>query len=266
MVEGFLVNYSDLSMMALMVAFGIFVVIGMGIGFVSGFFGIGGGTILVPILLNLGFDIKSAIGISVLQMFMGALFGSYVNYKNKKLVLNDGIIVGIGGLVGASFSGLIVANTPSIVLKLVVLFMLLVAIIKFFKSDVQNPNPQEISKVIMFVVGVFVGAAAISVGLGGAFLLTPIFVGFFKIDIKKAVSIGLFFVVFSSFAGLISLGSAGLVDYKTGLMIGIGSIMGVYFGVKVGHRADKQIQKKLALGLYIIMFILMVKNIAFDYL
>lgn len=242
-------------------SFAIFVVIGMGIGFVSGFFGIGGGTILVPILLNLGFDIKSAIGISVLQMFMGALFGSYVNYKNKKLVLNDGIIVGIGGLVGASFSGLIVANTPSIVLKLAVLFMLMVAIVKFFKTDVQNPNPKEISKPIMFCVGLFVGAVAISVGLGGALFLTPIFVGFLKMDIKKAVSIGLFFVVFSSFAGLISLANADLVDYKTGLMIGIGSIIGVYFGVKAGHRVDKQIQKKLALGLYIIMFILMVKNI-----
>lgn len=258
-----LIMFDNMPMMAIITAFIIFVLIGMGIGFVSGFFGIGGGTILVPILLNLGFDIKSAIGISVLQMFMGALFGSYVNYKNKKLVLNDGIIVGIGGLVGASFSGLIVANTPSIVLKLAVLFMLLVAIIKFFKADVQNTNPKEISKPIMFGVGVFVGAVAISVGLGGALFLTPIFVGFLKMDIKKAVSIGLFFVVFSSFAGLISLANADLVDYKTGLMIGIGSIIGVYFGVKVGHRVDKQIQKKLALGLYIIMFILMIKNIVF---
>ena len=60
-----------------------------------------------------------------------------------------------------------------------------------------------------------------------------------------------------------SLANADLVDYKTGLMIGIGSIIGVYFGVKVGHRANKQIQKKLALALYIIMFILMIKNIVF---
>ena len=264
MVDEFILAFfSDTGAMAAAAAFGFFVMIGMGVGFVSGFFGIGGGTILVPILLNLGFDVKAAIGISVLQMFMGALFGSYVNYKSKKLVLNDGIIVGIGGLVGASFSGVIVANTPSIVLELVVLFMLLVAIVKFFKADLKNDNPREISKIVMFGVGVFVGAVAISVGLGGALFLTPIFVGFLKMDIKKAVSIGLFFVVFSSFAGLVSLANAELVDYKTGLMIGIGSIIGVYFGVKVGHKIDKQIQKRLALGLYIIMFILMVRNIAF---
>ena len=260
MVDGFSVILGDMSLLWAVI---LFMTIGVGVGCISGFFGIGGGTILVPILLNLGFDIKSAIGISVLQMFMGALFGSYVNYKNKKLVLNDGIVVGIGGLVGASFSGFIVSIMPSIALKFVVLFMLMVAIIKFFQADVKNDNPKEISKFIMFGVGVLVGAVAISAGIGGALFLTPIFVGFLKMDIKKAISIGLFFVIFSSFSGLIRLANAGLVDYKSGFTIGIGSIIGVYFGVKFGHKVDKNIQKRLALGLYIIMFILMVKNILF---
>lgn len=260
MVDGFNLILGDMSLLWAVI---LFMTIGVGVGCISGFFGIGGGTILVPILLNLGFDIKSAIGISVLQMFMGALFGSYVNYKNKKLVLNDGIVVGIGGLVGASFSGFIVSIMPSIALKFVVLFMLMVAIIKFFQADVKNDNPKEISKFIMFGVGVLVGAVAISAGIGGALFLTPIFVGFLKMDIKKAISIGLFFVIFSSFSGLISLANTGLVDYKSGFTIGIGSIIGVYFGVKFGHKVDKNIQKRLALGLYIIMFILMVKNILF---
>ena len=50
--------------------------IGVLTGLISGFFGIGGGTVLVPILLALGYDIKMAIGISVMQMFIAALFGS----------------------------------------------------------------------------------------------------------------------------------------------------------------------------------------------
>ena len=35
--------------------------VGVFVGFISGFFGIGGGAILVPVLLAFGYDIKSAI-------------------------------------------------------------------------------------------------------------------------------------------------------------------------------------------------------------
>jgi len=37
------------------------VAIGIAVGTLSGFFGVGGGTITVPLLLYLGFDIKEAI-------------------------------------------------------------------------------------------------------------------------------------------------------------------------------------------------------------
>jgi len=49
-------------MLVLLAGLGVFV------GFISGFFAIGGGTVLVPALLFLGYDIKYAIGISVTQM------------------------------------------------------------------------------------------------------------------------------------------------------------------------------------------------------
>lgn len=42
-----------------------YVAIGALIGFISGFFGIGGGGILVPVMMYLGYDVKHAIGVSV---------------------------------------------------------------------------------------------------------------------------------------------------------------------------------------------------------
>ena len=53
--------------------------VGIFIGVMSGFFGIGGGMILVPILVALGFGIKDAIGISIIQMVFISIFGSYLN-------------------------------------------------------------------------------------------------------------------------------------------------------------------------------------------
>ena len=92
--------------------------LGVGIlsGILAGFFGIGGGAIIVPMMILFGNDIKIAIGISIMQMIFSSIYGSYVNYKKRNLDFKDGVFVGIGGLIGASFSGVIVDNVPSNIL------------------------------------------------------------------------------------------------------------------------------------------------------
>ena len=69
-------------------------------GFLSGFFGIGGGMILVPMLLLAGFVMKQAIAISIMQMVFSSVYGSFLNSKKVTNVIKDGLIIGIGGFVG----------------------------------------------------------------------------------------------------------------------------------------------------------------------
>lgn len=240
----------------------ILVIFGVFAGFCGGFFGIGGGTIVVPLVISMGYDIKTAIGISILQMLFSSIFGSYVNYKKGKLKVDQGIFVGLGGFVGAGFSGFIVANVSSKILEIGLLFVLLIAIVKFFKSSL-NSIPKNPSKLMLFAIGCCIGAFAISMGIGGAIFLTPILVGFFGIDIKKAVSMGLFFVIFSAISGFISLAINGYVNYAAGILLGLGSLVGVYFGTTTSHKIQKSAQKKWLLALYISMFLLTLKEVIF---
>jgi len=59
------------------------IVLGIFVGIMSGFFGVGGGTVSVPILLYMGFDIKEAIGISVFQMLISS-FIAYLIHRKKQ--------------------------------------------------------------------------------------------------------------------------------------------------------------------------------------
>ena len=233
---------------------------GILVGFISGFFGIGGGTIVVPVMLAFGYDIKTAVGISIMQMLFSAIFGSYVNYKSGKLQLDNGIFVGVGGLCGASLSGFIVKNAPEIVLEMGLLATLFIALFKLFKTNVAA-EPKNPNNALLFIIGFCIGAIAISMGVGGAIFLTPILVGFLGVDIKKAVSMGLFFVIFSSLSGFLSMAYNGNVRYLEGALLGLGGLVGVYFGAKTSHKIDKETQKKCFLVMYVVMILLTLKKI-----
>jgi hypothetical protein len=225
--------------------------LGVFVGFLSGFFGIGGGTILVPLLLFFGYEIKTAIGISVVQMVFSSIYGSYLNLKKGTLDIKMVSIIGSGGFTGALFSGFIVSYVPGIVLQIVFLSFSTFALLRlFFKVEVHGEE-KKAHPFILFTIGFFLGMFSISIGVGGSILLVPILVGFFHVRLKKATSAGLFFVVFSSVSGFISQSLHGMIDYEKGIIIGIASLLGVYFGVLLKHATDETMQRKLLVLFYI---------------
>lgn len=238
-----------------------FLIVGVIAGFFSGFLGVGGGTILVPILLYMGLSMKMAVGISVTQMVLSSVYGSILNYLKGSLKINNGIFIGFGGFIGALFSGYIVKISTHEILGGIFLSLVMFAIIRFFITP-HETQKEEINSVPIFIlIGLFVGAIAISVGVGGALLITPILVGFLNFPLKKAVSLSLFFVVFSSVSGFISQSYYGNINYQLGFTVGIASLLGVYFGVKIYHKIDTKIHKKILLFWYILIFILVFKKI-----
>ena len=94
-----------------LVAFGIIT------GLIAGFFGVGGGMVLIPMLLFAGFTMKNAIAISILQMVFTSIFGTLLNIKKNKSIFKDGILLGIGGFTGGLFSGYIVSYLTNTQLK-----------------------------------------------------------------------------------------------------------------------------------------------------
>ncbi len=243
----------------------MFELIGLGtfVGVLSGFFGIGGGTILIPLLLVLGFDTKVAIGISVVQMVFSSVYGSYLNNKKGTLDVQMVLLIGIGGFIGALMSGQIASRLSSTSLEVMFLGFSFLALLRLFFKAKEQREPLVISKLLLVMIGIPVGAISMTIGVGGSILLVPILVGFLHIPLKKATSAGLFFVVFSSVAGLISHMSVGDVDYESGSIIGLASLMGVYVGIYLKDKVDSNLQKKLLVGFYLLIVLYLVQRIFF---
>lgn len=227
-------------------------------GFTSGFFGIGGGTILVPLLLATGFVMKEAVAISIMQMIFSSIYGSFLNAKKAKDVVKDGTILGIGGSIGGIISGYIVPSLSNEFLQYLFIVILIFSIVKIFLSPAaQTDNKQVESTLVLLLVGVFIGILAMSIGVGGSILLTPILVGYLRYDLKAATALGLFFVIFSSIAGFISTAYNGNMLFLEGANVGIGSLIGVYFGIKVKDMVKATSYKNYVLLLNILVLIIM---------
>jgi len=232
------------------------IILGILTGLMSGFFGVGGGTILVPMLLLYGFDMKSAVAISIMQMIFSSIYGSFLNSKKNKKMLQDGVTIGIGGFLGGSLSGIIVPNIPELYLKYLFLLVILFSIYRIAISSTKTHHETKThNKFLLILIGFIIGMIAMSIGIGGSVILAPILVGYMFYNLKDAASLGLFFVIFSSIAGFISLSLAGHMHFSEGAIVGISSLIGVYIGIKLKNSVNIKYYKQLTLFLYSMILI-----------
>jgi len=241
------------------------ILVGIFIGTMSGFFGIGGGMILVPVLLILGFDIKTAIGISIVQMVFSSIYGSYLNHKKGSLIIGEGIFVGIGGFVGGFIGGYVTDYISDAVLQFTFFGLLLFALFRLFYSENHEDDSQTktLNKALLLSLGVIIGIFSITLGIGGSIILTPVLVGLLHYPLKKAVSAGLFFVAFSSVAGMISRLSTGTIDFHNGLVVAVASLIGVTLGIWLKDHVTSKNHKMALLALYVFALAMLMKKIWF---
>jgi len=231
------------------------------VGLLSGFFGIGGGTILVPLLLLLGYETKVAIGISVVQMVFSSVYGSYLNNKKGTLDVAMVLFIGLGGFAGALLSGFITAAFSDRTLEFIFLAFAVFALMRLFFKTKEHTEQKEVKRVLLFGIGVIIGALSMTIGVGGSIILIPLLVGFLHVPLKKAVSAGLFFVVFSSVSGLISHAMKGHIDYESGITIGLASLFGVYVGIMLKDAVSTKVQKNLLVTFYLLVVIYLIQRI-----
>lgn len=232
------------------------VFLGIIVGVMSGFFGIGGGTVSVPILLYLGFGIKEAIGISIMQMVAGSLMAARVHHKNKTYVVHDIKYFGYGGIIGAVMGAVLVKVLASTFLEW--LFLLIVAF-TLGRLALSNPTPtrtEVVNRPLYSAIGGGVGIFSGMLGVGGSILMTPILVSFMGFPLKKASAVGLFFVMFTSISAFVTMVLLGLINFQAGAIMALSSLAGIVIGIWLLDQIKIVHYKQVLVVFYIIIFII----------
>ncbi|GAA6854993.1 sulfite exporter TauE/SafE family protein [Helicobacter pylori] len=256
----------------------ILALVGLFTGITAGFFGIGGGEIVVPSAIFAHFSYSHAVGISLMQMLFSSVVGSIINYKKGLLDLKEGSFAAFGGLMGAVLGSFILKIIDDKILMAVFVVVVCYTFIKYafsnnkkpehfeemhFDLHANNKTPEKKRSLpfvsmdrthgVLMLAGFVTGIFSIPLGMGGGILMVPFLGYFLKYDSKKIVPLGLFFVVFASLSGVISLYNGKVLDnisVQAGVITGIGAFLGVGIGIKLIALANEKVHKILLLLIY----------------
>jgi hypothetical protein len=101
----------------------------------------------------------------------------------------------------------------------------------------------------MVILGVIVGIGGAFTGLGGGFLMVPLLL-FMGYTSQKAVGTSFLAILVISISALIAHNKLANVDYRAGILLGLGGVVGAQVGARlVEHVSTANFKKIFALVL-----------------
>ena len=112
-----------------------YVFLGVFTGLAASFSGLGGGFVMVPILLFLGYPAQKAVGTSFLAILVISISALVAHNKRANVDYKMGLLLGIDGIVGAQIGARLVEHITTAQFKRIFAFILFgLAFYLFFKK------------------------------------------------------------------------------------------------------------------------------------
>ena len=253
----------------------IFVILGLGIGvgMLSGIFGVGGGFLMTPLLFFLGVPAPVAVGTEANQIVASSVSGVLAHWRRGNVDVKMGVFLLIGGIIGSTagvylFAWLRTLGQIDLVIKLsYVVFlgiigtlMMIESIKAIFQSrsgkvaTLSKRNQHNwlhglpfkvrfrrsklyISALLPITVGVVVGVLSAIMGVGGGFVMVPAMIYLLGMPTSVVVGTSLFQIIFvTANATFFQAYLNQTVDIVLAVLLLVGGVIGAQVGTKVGAK------------------------------
>lgn len=253
----------------------IFLIFGMGaaVGFLSGMFGVGGGFLMTPLLIFIGIPPAVAVATEANQIVASSFSGALVHFRRKSVDIKLGMLLLVGGLVGAGFGvwlfrllrelgqlDLIISLCYVLFLGVIGSLMMvesLMALRRAAKSGqavVRRPGQHNwihrlpfkvrfkrsklyLSAIPVLVLGALVGVLASIMGVGGGFIMVPAMIYLLRVPTNVVIGTSLFQIVFVTAFTTVTQSTANqTVDVVLAMILMVGGVIGAQFGAQVGQK------------------------------
>lgn len=260
------------------------------VGFLSGLFGVGGGFIMTPLMMMAGIPPAVAAASDSNQIVAGAASGAYAHWRLRNVDFKMGLVLLAGGLAGGTIGVQLVrvlrelGNIEFTMKALYVLMLSTIGGLMFWESlstirrgrsragapALKDKKPSiwsrlplqmqftqsnlRTSAIFPFLIGLFVGALAALLGVGGGFIMVPAMIYIIGMPTIVAVGTSLFQIVVTMANVTFQQAIANqTVDLLLAMVLLIGSTIGAQFGTRVGRLLRGE-QIRILLAIVVLLF------------
>jgi len=208
-------------------------------GLLAGLLGIGGGTMLVPLLVALHYPPLNAVATSSLSVLITSLSGSLQNWRMGYFDQNRVLGLGFPALVTSQL-GVYLAGRFSAALLLYGFGLLLMVNLFLIRlrqglekqaNYPTSPSPRFLTLARIGTGGI-AGLLAGLFGVGGGIIMVPLQMLLLGEPIKVAIQTSLGVIIITAIAAVLGHTIQGNVLYYPGFLLGIGGLIGAQISTR----------------------------------
>jgi uncharacterized protein len=225
--------------------------LGLGLGVVSGMLGITGGVIAVPILGFLGASQQLAQGTSLVMQLPIGIIALWQYTRRSRLAAKTMAATAAGSAIATFVGARLAIHAPEHLMRRgFAIFIATLATFTVWSTTAHFARRLEPRWQYASAIGASGGFSSGLFGVGGATFTIPLFALLLGFSQTEAQGMGLAVVLPAIVIAIPTYSVAGLADWRLGLALGVGAVCTVAFGVALAHRLPERLLR-IALCLFL---------------